>query len=54
MWGIAIATWIGGLVLGFIWGLRTGLDRPAYARGFLMGFSAPIRWLVGSKEGRDG
>lgn len=53
MWVIATAAWITGAIIGFNWGLRTALDRPAYARGFLRGFRAPWLWLVGSKEGRD-
>ena len=39
---IGLCLWVSGIVIGFCWGCRTGIDRPAVAQGFLAGFGAPF------------
>ena len=43
---IAILTTASGAAAGFVWGCKIGLVRPAFARGFIAGFSAPLAWMV--------
>lgn len=43
---IAILTTASGAAAGFVWGCRIGLVRPAFARGFVSGFCAPLAWMA--------